>query len=46
VLVGLYGFSHQEAADALGIAVGTSKAQFHRARHMLAVRLGLASEGT
>jgi RNA polymerase sigma-70 factor (ECF subfamily) len=44
VLVGLYGFSHQEAAEALGIAVGTSKAQFHRARHMLAVRLGLASE--
>jgi RNA polymerase sigma-70 factor, ECF subfamily len=46
VLVGLYGFSHQEAADALGIAVGTSKAQFHRARHMLAARLGLALEST
>jgi RNA polymerase sigma-70 factor (ECF subfamily) len=46
VLVGLYGFSHQETADALGIAVGTSKAQFYRARHMLAARLGLALEST
>jgi RNA polymerase sigma-70 factor (ECF subfamily) len=44
VLVGLYGFSHKEAADALGIAIGTSKAQFHRARHMLATRLGLVME--
>lgn len=41
VLVGLYGFSHEEAASELGIAVGTSKAQLHRARHLLAERLGL-----
>jgi RNA polymerase sigma-70 factor, ECF subfamily len=45
VMVGLYGFSHEEAADSLGIAVGTSKAQFHRARRLLASRLGLAPEG-
>ena len=45
VLVGLYGFSHEEAADALGIAIGTSKAQFHRARHILAERLELSPEG-
>jgi RNA polymerase sigma-70 factor (ECF subfamily) len=41
VLVGLYGFSHEEAAAELGIAVGTSKAQLHRARRLLAERLGL-----
>ena len=45
VLVGLYGFSHEEAAGALGIAIGTSKAQFHRARQLLASRLDLALEG-
>ena len=41
VMVGLYGFSHEEAAAELGIAVGTSKAQLHRARRLLAERLGL-----
>ncbi len=41
VLVGLYGFSHEEAAMELGIAVGTSKAQLHRARQLLSDRLGL-----
>jgi RNA polymerase sigma-70 factor (ECF subfamily) len=46
VLVGLYGFSHEEAATHLGIAVGTSKAQLHRARNLLSVRLGLAEEAT
>ena len=45
VLVGLYGFSHEEAAAELGIAVGTSKAQLHRARQLLAARLGLPAEG-
>ena len=45
VLAGLYGYSHEEAADALGIAVGTSKAQLHRARRMLAARLDLSLEG-
>jgi RNA polymerase sigma-70 factor (ECF subfamily) len=46
VLVGLYGFSHEEAADALDIAVGTSKAQLHRARALLAAQLGLDPEAT
>jgi len=44
VLVGLYGFSHAEAARGLGIAVGTSKAQLHRARQLLAARLNLVAE--
>ena len=44
VLVGLYGFTHQEAAEALDIAVGTSKAQLHRARALLAARLDLPPE--
>jgi RNA polymerase sigma-70 factor (ECF subfamily) len=38
VLVGLYGYSHEEAADSLGIAVGTSKAQLHRARALLSAQ--------
>jgi RNA polymerase sigma-70 factor (ECF subfamily) len=42
VLVGLYGYSHEEAATALGVAVGTCKAQLHRARQLLAARLDLA----
>jgi RNA polymerase sigma factor (sigma-70 family) len=46
VLAGLYGFSHEEVSAELGIAVGTSKAQLHRARQLLAARLGLAAEGT
>jgi RNA polymerase sigma-70 factor (ECF subfamily) len=45
VLVGIYGFSHEEAAGALNIAVGTSKAQLHRARQILAARLDLSPEG-
>jgi len=45
VLVGLYGFSHEEASEALEIAVGTSKAQLHRARALLAARLDLPPEG-
>jgi RNA polymerase sigma factor (sigma-70 family) len=44
VLVGLYGFSHEEAATQLGIAVGTSKAQLHRARGLLAAHLDFARE--
>ena len=35
VLVGIYGYSHGEAAQALGIAEGTCKAQLHRARSLL-----------
>ncbi|MFO1402919.1 MAG: sigma-70 family RNA polymerase sigma factor [Steroidobacteraceae bacterium] len=41
VLVGIYGHSHEEAGAMLGIAAGTSKAQLHRARQLLARQLGL-----
>jgi RNA polymerase sigma-70 factor (ECF subfamily) len=41
VLVGIYGYSHAEAAQALGIAEGTCKAQLHRARGLLSATLGL-----
>jgi RNA polymerase sigma-70 factor (ECF subfamily) len=40
VLVGIYGHSHEEASQLLGIAVGTCKAQLHRARALLSARLG------
>jgi RNA polymerase sigma-70 factor (ECF subfamily) len=46
VLVGIYGFSHEEAARELGIAVGTSKAQLHRARRLLSARLDLPEEAS
>jgi len=39
VLAGIYGYSHDEAAGMLGIAVGTCKAQLHRARALLGARL-------
>lgn len=39
VLCGVYGYEHQEAAAMLGIAVGTCKAQLHRARGLLKDRL-------
>jgi RNA polymerase sigma-70 factor (ECF subfamily) len=41
VLVGIYGYSHAEAAKTLGVAEGTCKAQLHRARSLLTVALGL-----
>jgi RNA polymerase sigma-70 factor (ECF subfamily) len=41
VLVGIYGYSHIEAADTLGVAEGTCKAQLHRARGLLSAALGL-----
>jgi RNA polymerase sigma-70 factor (ECF subfamily) len=41
VLVGIYGFSHAEAARTLGVAEGTCKAQLHRARGLLTAALGL-----
>ncbi len=41
VLHGLYGYSHGEAAQMLGIAEGTCKAQLHRARRLLRARLGV-----
>jgi RNA polymerase sigma-70 factor (ECF subfamily) len=40
VLHGIYGYSHEEAADLLGVAVGTCKAQLHRARHLMRTRMG------
>jgi RNA polymerase sigma-70 factor (ECF subfamily) len=40
VLHGIYGYSHEEAATMLGIAVGTCKAQLHRARHLMRARMG------
>jgi len=39
VLCGVYGYEHSEAAGMLGIAVGTCKAQLHRARGLLRDRL-------
>jgi len=41
VLHALYGYSHEEAAHMLGIAVGTCKAQLHRARKLLRDRLAM-----
>jgi RNA polymerase sigma-70 factor (ECF subfamily) len=41
VLVGIYGYSHSEAAQALGVAEGTCKAQLHRARSLLSSALDL-----
>ena len=39
VLHAVYGYSHDETGDMLGIASGTSKAQLHRARRLLAQQL-------
>ena len=39
VLHAVYGYSHEEASGMLGIAVGTSKAQLHRARRLLSQQL-------
>jgi len=39
VLHAVYGYSHNEAGDMLGIAPGTSKAQLHRARRLLTQQL-------
>jgi RNA polymerase sigma-70 factor (ECF subfamily) len=44
VLVGIYGFSHAEAAVSLGVAEGTCKAQLHRARGLLGAALGLEDQ--
>ena len=41
VLHAIYGYSHAEAAEMLGVAEGTCKAQLHRARGLLRDRLGL-----
>jgi RNA polymerase sigma-70 factor (ECF subfamily) len=39
VLNAVYGYSHEESSSMLGIAVGTTKAQLHRARRLLAQQL-------
>lgn len=39
VLCGVYGYTHDEVSAMLGIAVGTCKAQLHRARKLLAAQL-------
>lgn len=39
VLNAVYGYSHNETGDMLGIAAGTSKAQLHRAKRLLAQQL-------
>jgi DNA-directed RNA polymerase specialized sigma24 family protein len=44
VLVGIYGYSHEEAAQALGIAAGTCRAHLFRARRLLGERMGLTEE--
>ncbi len=41
VLHALYGYSHGEAAQMLGIAEGTCKAQLHRARKLLREKLDM-----
>lgn len=39
VLHAVYGYSHEETGGMLGIATGTSKAQLHRAKRLLARQL-------
>ena len=41
VLSGIYGYSHIETAQMLGVAEGTCKAQLHRARKLLKERLSV-----
>lgn len=43
VLHAVYGYSHDETGSMLGIAAGTSKAQLHRARRLLAQQLNTES---
>ena len=40
VLHDVEGWKHEEIATELGMAVGSSKAQLHRARQLLRTRLG------
>lgn len=39
VLSAVYGYSHDETGEMLGIAAGTSKAQLHRAKRLMAQQL-------
>lgn len=43
VLYAVYGYSHDETGEMLGIASGTSKAQLHRARRLLAQQLNVTA---
>jgi RNA polymerase sigma-70 factor (ECF subfamily) len=45
VLYDIEGWKHEEIATELGMAVGSSKAQLHRARGLLRQRLGGTQEG-
>ena len=42
VLQTVYGYSHEEVAEMLGVAVGTCKAQLHRGRRQLRKLMGMA----
>ncbi len=46
VLQAVYGYTHDETGDMLGIAAGTSKAQLHRAKRLLAQQLETADGDT
>lgn len=46
VLHAVYGYSHEETGEMLGIASGTSKAQLHRAKRLLAQQLNTGIEQT
>ena len=39
VLAGVYGYTHEQVAETLDVAVGTCKAHLHRARQLLAAQL-------
>jgi RNA polymerase sigma-70 factor (ECF subfamily) len=41
VLCGIYGYSHIEASEMLGVAEGTCKAQLHRARALMRQKLSV-----
>src|SRR5580698_340306 len=41
VLVGIYGYNHEEAAELLGLRAGTCRAHLHRARQLIKQHLGL-----
>jgi RNA polymerase sigma-70 factor, ECF subfamily len=45
ILAGIYGYTHEETSRMLGVAVGTCKAQLHRARRLLSERLDGLDEG-
>jgi RNA polymerase sigma-70 factor (ECF subfamily) len=44
VLYDVEGYSHDEIATTLGVSVGTSKSQLHRARMLMREQLGGRNE--